>query len=495
MGGRLNLRHLANHYRTENNSGLYPSAPQQQPVESLQPSRPSPSIPAAPTQPPRQSVQHQQPSDSTTSHTPSSSLQPQPTTEPVLIGGMILDINVTPTTLDPLVIEPMEESDNTIPGNITYASGGQARNVADCMSKLTAKPFLISVVGHDMAGNFLFDNWKSTGLSDQGIMRDQNIASAAICNILDGQGELTAAVASVEPIEKYLTPDWIENFKSKISSAPILMVDANLSALSLEASCQMAAESDTPVWFMPVSVTKSRKIAPVVHNVSFVSATEDELIAMANAISGGEAYAPARRVSSRPVESFFEMLKPAIWLLLDKGVKVIVITIGPDGVFLCSKSKSDLEQRLDIKGNQPPFSKELCEAVDRTCPTGRVSGSSRYTLFSSDFYAVHIPALSVLAVSVDGAAECLVGGTIAALCAGLDVLQSVAVGTATAKFSLEIESNVPREFSLDKVTVGAGYLYSRMSTSIGPLTNQTQDHAARPTQNKRNNLLLYQSNK
>ena len=35
---------------------------------------------------------------------------------------------------------------------VNYVLGGVARNIAECMSKLGTKPFMISVVGLDMAG-------------------------------------------------------------------------------------------------------------------------------------------------------------------------------------------------------------------------------------------------------------------------------------------------------------------------------------------------------
>lgn len=38
--------------------------------------------------------------------------------------------------------------------------------------------------------------------------------------------------------EKFLTPDWIEQFKCNIRAAPVLMVDANLNPLALKVSCQ-----------------------------------------------------------------------------------------------------------------------------------------------------------------------------------------------------------------------------------------------------------------
>lgn len=42
--------------------------------------------------------------------------------------------------------------------------------------------------------------------------------------------------------EKFLTPEWIQQFKYSICSAPILMVDANLIPPALEASCQSTSK-------------------------------------------------------------------------------------------------------------------------------------------------------------------------------------------------------------------------------------------------------------
>lgn len=109
-----------------------------------------------------------------------------------------------------------------------------------------------------------------------GIRKHKDIGTAVVCAVVDFHGELAAAVASVEAIvsgllqidlyyskysvswflykiilvvvprgtetglmqEKFLTPEWIEQFKCNIRDAPVLMVDANLNALALEVSCQ-----------------------------------------------------------------------------------------------------------------------------------------------------------------------------------------------------------------------------------------------------------------
>jgi sugar/nucleoside kinase (ribokinase family) len=37
---------------------------------------------------------------------------------------------------------------------VHYVLGGVARNIAECMSKLGTKPYMISALGNDMAGNY-----------------------------------------------------------------------------------------------------------------------------------------------------------------------------------------------------------------------------------------------------------------------------------------------------------------------------------------------------
>ncbi|KAH9750990.1 hypothetical protein KPL71_014100 [Citrus sinensis] len=75
-------------------------------------------------------------------------LQKQEAVEPVIIGGMVLDIHATPS----IPANPK----TTTPGKVNYVLGGVARNVAECMSKLGAKPYMISALGLDMAGDFAF---------------------------------------------------------------------------------------------------------------------------------------------------------------------------------------------------------------------------------------------------------------------------------------------------------------------------------------------------
>ena len=65
--------------------------------------------------------------------------------------------------------------------------------------------------------------------------------------------------------------------------------------------------------------------------------------------------------------------------------------------------------------------------------------------------AVHFSALPASFVRLTRAGDCLVSRMLASICAGLNLLQSVAVGIAAAKAAVEAETSVPTAFSLASI--------------------------------------------
>lgn len=171
---------------------------------------------------------------------------------------------------------------------------------------------------------------------------------------------------------------------------------------------------------------------------------------MANALSGGNVFCPIEgkiSTSKCSIEKLFHMLKPAVWVLLDNGIKIVIVTLGSDGVFLCSKGGPSL-MRVGCEGIKPYNSNEiLFNTMTASCPPKSFS-SLQDSERSSFLYAAHFPALPASVVRLTGAGDCLVGGTISSLCSGLDIMQSVAVGIAASKAAVESETNVPCTFNL-----------------------------------------------
>lgn len=182
---------------------------------------------------------------------------------------------------------------------------------------------------------------------------------------------------------------------------------------------------------------------------------------MANTLSHEEVFQPIRMDNSRSrssIESLFLTLKPAICMLLEKGIKIVIVTIGSNGVLVCCKGGAS-GMNINLKRTKlNGFSEELYKSITSSCPSKSFfnSGESK----GSHIFSVHFPALPASVVRLTGAGDCLVGGALAALCAGLDVLQSVAVGVAAAKAAVESEPNVPANYNLAKVTDDAKSVYS-----------------------------------
>ncbi|XP_051209016.1 pseudouridine kinase isoform X3 [Lolium perenne] len=288
---------------------------------------------------------------------------------PVIIGGMVLDIHAKPS------VPP--HPGTTVPGMVKYIAGGVARNIAECMAKLGTQPLMISVVGNDMAGDFLLKYWRSAGLCTD-----------------------------------------------------------------------VAYESGVPVLFEPVSVVKSSRIAPIAEHITCTSPNEIELVAMANALSTPGKYKFVKldqcNNNMEAVDYLFEMLSPAMFFLLEKGIKLLLVTLGSNGVFICCKEHVNIVKDQQ-KCNMTTFSSQLLEKLEGCfAPSMPVNlsgeGSSRTCVF-------HLPATSASVISLTGAGDCLIGGVLSSLCGGLNIMQSVAVGIATAKASVESEANIPANFS------------------------------------------------
>ncbi|KAJ0229192.1 PfkB-like carbohydrate kinase family protein [Hirschfeldia incana] len=364
------------------------------------------------------------------------------TMEPVIIGALILDVHANPST------PPI--SGSTVPGQVLFAPGGVARNVAECIFKLGVRPFLIGTLGIDGPANVLLKDWK---LSTEGILRREDINTPIVSLVYDINGEVAAGVAGVDAVEKFLTPEWIQRFEHNISSAPVLMIDANLSTLALEASCKLAAEVNVPVWFEPVSVTKSQRISSIAKYVTIVSPNQDELIAMANTFCARNMFNTLKpEVNKLSPEDVFCALRPAILVLLENGIKVVIVTLGSNGALLCSKGDPNTALNINRKF---PKSGEIFKRVQLTCSPNRLGLSHGSTLF-----AMHFPTVPAKVKKLTGAGDCLVGGTVASLSDGLDLFQSLAVGIASAKAAVESDDNVPPEFKLDSVTDDAELVYS-----------------------------------
>lgn len=150
------------------------------------------------------------------------------------------------------------------------------------------------------------------------------------------------------------------------------------------------------------------------------------------------------------LEFLFQILKPAIWVLLEKGIKVVLVTLGPNGVLLCSRGGSGLWTTYQ---NDQKFlsQRQFLDSIASSCPSRMFLDPGKSSNDSSNLFALHIPALPATVKKLTGAGDCLVGGIISSISAGLDLIQATSVGVAVARVTVELEENVPSSFNLQKI--------------------------------------------
>lgn len=175
-----------------------------------------------------------------------------------------------------------------------------------------------------------------------------------------------------------------------------------------------------------------------------MSPNQDELVAMANTLCVTNLFHPLKSEENKlSHEDIFRLLKPAICVLLENGIQVVIVTLGSSGALLCSKGNPKKALSINRKFHR---SGEIFKRVQSVCSPNRFSESR------SSLFAMHFPRVTAKVKKLTGAGDCLVGGTVASLSDGLDLIQSLAVGIATAKAAVESDDNVPPEFKLDLVS-------------------------------------------
>ena len=368
----------------------------------------------------------------------------------VVVGGMVLDVQASPGPGPSLL------RGTTTPGTVRQIPGGVGRNIAEGIFRASPPgappPFLLSVVGDDLAGGALLEAWRNLGhtLSAAGVRVCAGAATPAVAAVLDAGGEVAAGVADCDTVEAFLDPPWIQAHAARIAAARVVVLDGNCAPAALAAAVATArAPSDasasasrrgvpkqksTPlVWFEPVSVAKAARVfeAGVAREVDVVSPNLAELRAMARAArraSGRRADDDAERENERENENenespWNDATRDDVDALLDAGIGSVVLTLGALGVVLCRREGNETRRR-------------------RRTPVEDVEDASRER---APFARTRVPALppSAGVRSLVGAGDALVAGSAAALAAGHDLASAVSFGVAAARRAVETDANVP----------------------------------------------------
>jgi len=174
-----------------------------------------------------------------------------PKNAPVIIGGSNIDTCIT------ILDDDIKMNGATYGSRSSVCCGGVGRNLAEGVSKILGGSTFISAVGDDQNGNFI--KTVLHPICNTEIVTEKEMPTANCSVTLDKFGECKMILAMNMAVHRSITPDLIFQNESLIKSAPLVVVDANLSVETMQAILEIAKDNNRPVFYEPTDMSLAEK--------------------------------------------------------------------------------------------------------------------------------------------------------------------------------------------------------------------------------------------
>ena len=173
----------------------------------------------------------------------------------VVVGAVNVDICGQP-------FAPLIAGDSN-PGFVHVSLGGVGHNIARNLARLGSRVRFLTAIGDDVYARQVEESCCRLGIDLSLALRLHQHPSSTYLYICDDLGDMRLAIADMAATQQ-LTPEYLRNHLDVLNQAKAVAIDANLS----EESLVYAAENITaPLFADAVSVTKARKLKPILNHI------------------------------------------------------------------------------------------------------------------------------------------------------------------------------------------------------------------------------------
>lgn len=220
--------------------------------------------------------------------------------------------------------------------------GGKGANQAVAAARLGADVAFIACVGDDSFGVNIRESFKSDGMNVDAVMIEKNTPTGIAMIQVSASGENSICISA--EANNHLTPERIKPFSSLIRGAEMLLMQLETPIETIQAAAETAKLAGTVVVLNP---------APA-------QSLSDELLKLVDIITPNET--EAEQLTGIQVKDM-PSAQQAADKLHKKGIKMVMITLGSQGVWL-----SQAGQGQQIKGF-------IVKAVDTTAAGDTFNGA------------------------------------------------------------------------------------------------------------------------
>lgn len=200
------------------------------------------------------------------------------------------------------------------PGAVRLSLGGVGRNIAHNLCLLGKSVKLLTALGTDLYADKITESCARVGIDLSHACRIEGGITPTYVFLTGPDGDMALAVCDAALAEQ-ITPAYLEANLAVLNNARAVVFETNLSQ---EAICFLASHCTAPLFADPVSVTKGKKLLPVLDKLHTVKPNRIEA-----------AYFSGLSITDSPEQ--------AADALLATGLQRAVISLGCEGVYLVQK--------------------------------------------------------------------------------------------------------------------------------------------------------------
>ncbi len=218
-------------------------------------------------------------------------------------------------------------------GRFVMAAGGKGANQAVAAARAGGDVTFVARVGRDMFGDKAVAGFEKDRICVDHVLRDKASPSGVALIFVASDGENSIAVAS--GANGNLSPADVRRARQAIATASVLVMQLETPLPTVQAAAEIAAKAGVPVILNPAPACPLPDELLGLVSILTPNETEAELLTGIPVTDDATAEAAADRLRAR-------------------GVKTVIITLGPRGAFVASE---------EFRGLVPGFE---VQAVDST---------------------------------------------------------------------------------------------------------------------------------
>lgn len=258
----------------------------------------------------------------------------------VIIGGTNTDMTIHSDVLP-------QVGDIVAGGKFKVSPGGKGANTAIAASRLGGSVSIITKTGNDLFGRQAKQIFTGEGIRTDYIFSDPHNPSGVAFILINNKGEKYISVA--QGSISNLSLQEIDKTRSEIMDAKVLLI-----------------ELETPIEAALYAARIAREHGvTVVINPSPQQTLPDELFKLTTIMIPNKT--EALKLTGVKVTDY-ESAEKAAKILLEKGVKKVILTIGSKGALFCSENETKIVPAyntpvVDVSGAGDVFSAAVCVAL------------------------------------------------------------------------------------------------------------------------------------